>query len=184
MIRDVAVPRDIKLLLYVHLEEILEDSRDYDWPSAVRAWSKECFSQVEEKHLPWHDTSRIQMLRISMSRTSTARIMQGRDSLPRPPRQQQFHSNFANYDLYKGGPPCPEFSSAHGCNYQSGHLVAGKKMMHICSYCLAQMSALNPHPEAYCCNKQRHAVTFHFKVLLKIQWVKSLARVSLKGLTI
>lgn len=46
MIRDVSVPQDIKLLLYVHLEEILEDSRDYEWSSVVRVWSEECFSQV------------------------------------------------------------------------------------------------------------------------------------------
>lgn len=160
MIRDPVVPQDIKPLLYVHLEEILEDSREYDWPSAVRAWSEECFSQVEEKRLSWHDSGKIQLLRTSLSRTSTAKVNQGRD-LARPPRQQQFHSNYSNYDAYKGGPPCPDFNSQQGCNFQSGHIVSGRKMMHICSYCLAQSSALNPHPEPYCRNKQRHA-NYHF----------------------
>lgn len=168
MIRDVAVPRDIKPLLYVHLEEILKDARQYDWPSAVRAWSEECFGQVDEKRLSWHDTAKIQLLRTSISRTSTAKLIPSkdtsvRDNSARPPRQQQqqFYSNYSNYDMYKGGPPCPEYNSTHGCNAQSGHLVSGRKMMHICSYCLAQTSALNPHPEAYCRNKQRHA-NYHF----------------------
>lgn len=160
MIRDPVVSQDIKPLLYVHLEEILEDSREYDWPSAVRAWSEECFSQVEEKRLSWHESSKIQLLRTSISRTSTAKITNSRDNI-RPPRQQQFHSNYANYDTYKGGPPCPDFNSAQGCNQQSGHFSNGRKMMHICSYCLAQTAALNPHPEAYCRNKQRHA-NYHF----------------------
>lgn len=162
MIRDVAVPRDIKPLLYVHLEEILEDARDYDWPSAVRAWSEECFAQVDEKRLSWHDTAKIQSLRTSISRTSTAKLIPTRESTARPPRQQQHvFSNYSNYDTYKGGPPCPDFNSTQGCNQQSGHFVAGKKMMHICSYCLGHTSALNPHPEAYCRNKQRHA-NYHF----------------------
>lgn len=169
MIRDSAVPHDIKPLLYVHLEEILEDARSYDWPSAVRAWSKECFSQMDEKRLSWHETAKIQLLRTSISRTSTAKLQPklpvNKDVPNRPPRQQQqqqqFHSNYTNYDMYKGGPPCPEFNGPQGCNYQSGHLVSGRKMMHICSYCLAHTSALNPHPEAYCRNKQRHA-NYHF----------------------
>lgn len=182
MIRDPAVSPDIKPLLYVHLEEILEDARNYDWPSAVRAWSEECFSQVEEKRLSWHETAKIQMLRTSMSRTSTARISAyrdnstgqkdnsnrtsvnrdstnaQRDNTSRQPRQQQYYSN---YELYKGGPPCPDFNSSQGCNHQSGHQVGGRRMMHICAYCLAQTSALNPHPEAFCRNKQRHA-NYHF----------------------
>lgn len=181
MIRDPVVQTDIKPLLYVHLEEILEDSRDYDWQSAVRAWSEECFSQVEEKRLSWYDSAKIQSLRTSMSRTSTARISANRDnatstrsqrqqpsypdnpgrdnaSSSRSQRQQPFYSN---YDMYRGGPPCPDFNSPQGCNFQSGHQVAGKKMMHICAYCLAHTSALNPHPEPYCRNKQRHA-NYHF----------------------
>lgn len=161
MIRDVSVPRDIKPLLYVHLEEILEDARDYDWSTAVRAWSEECFSQVEEKRLSWHESAKIQLLRTSISRTSTAKLTSARDSSSRPPRQQQFFTNYSNYETYKGGPPCPDYNSGQGCTLQSGHMLSGKKMMHICSYCLAHTSALNPHSEAFCRNKQRHA-NYHF----------------------
>lgn len=48
MIRDDSVPQRIKPYLYLHLEDVLEDSCDYEWHSGVRPWSEECFVIIPE----------------------------------------------------------------------------------------------------------------------------------------
>lgn len=156
IIRDDSVSQDIKPYLYIHLEEILDDARHYDWQSAVRPWSEECFSLVAENRMAWSDKAQIQLLRMSMSRTSTARITSMKDQ---PRNRQNFYQQ--NNEQAKGGPPCPSFNSAQGCALQSGHMVSGRKMIHVCAYCLTNTSALNHHSEVNCRNKVRHA-NYHF----------------------
>lgn len=76
MIHDPATANNIKPALLRHVEEIVEDCRDYEWSTAVRRWSEECFSLVAENRLPqgWLTAGRIQLLRVSISRVSTAKI--------------------------------------------------------------------------------------------------------------
>lgn len=157
IIRDDSVSQEIKPYLYIHLEEILDDARDYDWQSAVRPWSEECFSLVAEKRLEWSDKAKIQLLRMSMSRTSTARMATKQDH----GNKIRQHSYQPASDQVRGGPPCAAFNGSQGCALPSGHLVAGKKMVHVCSYCLANTSAVNYHAEVNCRNKVRHA-NYHF----------------------
>lgn len=157
MLRDPEVPNHIKPYLYLHLEEILEDARDYEWHGAVRLWSEECFSMVAEGRLDWADKAKVQLLRMSMSRTSTARLNNTRDH-PNRPRQ---NSQAQGHDQGKGGPPCPDYNTIQGCGFPSGHMVAGKRMIHVCAYCLSNTSSFNTHSEAVCRNKQRHA-NYHF----------------------
>lgn len=80
MIKDPAVPNDIKPALLQHMEEVVEDCREYEWP-AVRRWSEEIFSLVAEGRLPggWKATSKIQMLRITLSKVITAKLHNGKD---------------------------------------------------------------------------------------------------------
>lgn len=165
MIRDESIPQNIKPQLYLHLEDVLEDACDYEWHSAVRPWSEECFGLVSEKRLTWDDTAWVQVLRTSMSRTSTARLHQQRDNYqdqgsyqarPRQGYQQPSH------DQLRGGPPCPEFNNERGCSLQSGHMVSGQRMLHICSYCLTNTASVNTHPESRCRTKQKHA-NYHFQ---------------------
>lgn len=155
MTKDVAVPDDIKPELYNHVEEILEDACTYDWAKAVRKWSEQVFNMIAHDRLPlgWKDTSRIQMMRLSISHASTARLsISNARELPKFKQS----SNVGSQDLLRGGPPCREFNSTNGCALPSGHVRAGKKMIHICSFCLANTSAANPHSEADCRNKLRH----------------------------
>lgn len=72
MNKDQAVPSNMKPYLYAHLEELIEDARDFDWATAVQPWSEEIFTLVAEGHLPegWASHSKIQMLRMTMSRAS------------------------------------------------------------------------------------------------------------------
>lgn len=51
MIKDQTVSSSIKPYLYAHLEEIIEDARQYDWATAVRPWSEEIFTLVAEGRL-------------------------------------------------------------------------------------------------------------------------------------
>lgn len=154
MTKDVTVPDEIKPELYNHVEDILEDACTYDWPKAVRKWSEQVFNMIAHNRLPlgWKDTSRIQMMRLSISHASTARlsITNAKDI----PKYKPLPN--VNQDLLKGGPPCRDFNSQNGCALPSGHLRAGKKMIHICSFCLSNTSAANPHSEAECRNKLRH----------------------------
>lgn len=153
MIRDEVVPQDIKPYLYSHVEQVLEDSRSYNWQAAVRPWSNEVFSRVAEGRFSngWASHGEIQLLRISMSQTSTAKLSMTSDA-PHSGRQQQ--STFTNKHL-RGGPQCLAFNSQKGCNLQSGHIVNGQKLIHICAYCLFNSSVARPHSEFYCRNRQR-----------------------------
>lgn len=154
MTKDHNVPDDIKPDLYNHVEELLEHACTYDWPKAVRKWSEQVFNLIAHNRLPlgWKDTSRIQMMRLSISHASTARlsITNAKDI----PKYKQ--STFTGAQDLRGGPPCRDFNNHNGCPLPSGHLRAGKKMIHICSFCLTNTSAANPHSEADCRNKLRH----------------------------
>lgn len=159
MIKDEAVPQADKPFLYAHVEEIIEDARVFDWNVAVRPWSEEIFSLVASGRLPggWAAQNKIQLLRMSTSRASTARLNQGNSAQttyqqPYPkPRQQMGQPT----EPLKGGSPCINFNSHQGCLLQSGHYVNGHKVLHICAFCLWKTASANPHPECFCRNKLR-----------------------------
>lgn len=132
MVRDEKVPAHIKPHLVTHIEQVLEDSRTYNWQTAVRPWSNEIFPRVAEGRLSdgWASYNEIQLLRISISQPSTAKIAN------LPEHQQGFRSvnqNVSN-DQLRGGPPCVNFNSQKGCSLQSGHVVNGQKLTHICAF--------------------------------------------------
>lgn len=160
MFKDPSVPASIKPALLTHVDEILDDCRSYDWEAAVRPWSEEVFSLIAEGRLPrgWDDVHGIQMLRMTISRASTAKLDQARDNTTRSkPFQQQGFQSQAGFDQnqQKGGPPCQSFNSSQGCSLQSGHMVQGKKMIHVCSYCISELSVAYPHSFVQCRNKKR-----------------------------
>lgn len=152
MIHDPMVPRNYKPALLRHIEEIVEDSRDYDWAMAVRRWSEEVFSLVAENRLPdgWLATGRIQLLWTLIAHASTAKITAQKDVKP-----LQFHSGQYNNnnDQWKGWPPCPAYNSAEGCSHASGHVVNGKRLQHVCSHCFVTNAVTYPHAEVNCRNK-------------------------------
>lgn len=169
IIKDPTVPSGIKPAILTHMDEILEDCRWYEWESAVRPWSEEVFSLIAEGRLPlgWEDTKHIQMLRMTISRASTARIYGNRGQLPRihQPQSQQQHNpaqSHPSHEQMKGGPPCPQYNSQQGCHLQSGHSFKGKKMIHVCSFCIAELSVPYPHPIINCRNKARAETQQHF----------------------
>lgn len=151
IIRDPAVPSHVKPHLITHVEQVLEDSKDYDWQTAVRPWSDEVFSRVAEGRFTngWASYQEIQMLRLTMSQASTAKIVHPKEQ---PAQKHQFQPQA---DL-RGGPPCASYNSQSGCQQQSGHLVNGRRVTHICAFCLFNTAAARPHSEFYCRNKQRH----------------------------
>lgn len=180
IIKDPTVPGAIKPALLAHMDEILEDFRWYDWESAVCPWSEEVFSLIAEGRLPlgWEDTRQIQMLRMTISRASTARIYRNREQQIRNrPSNSQPHAfaqqygtndqhknmgqSHAGHEQLKGGLPCPHYNSQQGCQFPLGHNVKGKKMIHVCSYCITEMSAPYPHPVVNCRHKAQ-ASTQHF----------------------
>lgn len=167
MIKDKAVPSNAKPYIYAHLEEVIEDARHYDWATAVRPWSEEIFTLIAEGSLPegWASQQKIQMLRMTMSRASTAKlpaqVNQSYNTQPRP-RQATIPS-----DNLRGGTPCIDYNSQHGCQQASGHLVNRRKVVHICAFCLWHSAATFPHPECYCRNRQRHNTCNHFKLMAR-----------------
>lgn len=154
MIRDESVPADIKPYLLTHVEQVLEDTREYSWHNAVRPWSNQVFSRVAEGRFAhgWASTHEIQLLRISISQTSTAKLANTTNDHQGTGRQHQLAQ--AN-DQMRGGPPCMSYNSQRGCQLPSGHIVNGQKLVHICAYCLFNASATRQHPEFFCRNKQR-----------------------------
>lgn len=163
MIRDHRISSSVKPLLYNHIQEIMEDACSFDWPTAVRPWSEEVFSQVAQGRLSWASTPAIQMLRMSMARACTAKIIHN-DAPARPAvaassqnfnqNRQRFHQGNPN-DIFRGGPPCDNCNTPNGCNLPSGHIIRGKRMIHVCKYCLFHTSASNQHSEVHCNNKAR-----------------------------
>lgn len=169
LIKEKKVPAQMKPSLYKHIQDIIEDTCMYDWATAVRPWSEEVFSQVDEGRLEWADSSSIQMLRMSMSRPSVAKIDPATGGLIKYPSVPNQHNSGQSYDrshyrqnqnqgqgqvdVLKGGPPCEFYNSQQGCTQRSGHLVRGQKMIHVCCYCLYNTSASHQHPETQCRNK-------------------------------
>lgn len=155
MVKDHRVPEEIKPYIISHLEEVNEDACEYDWPSAVRRWSEEVYTQVAEGRLPagWASTDRIQFLRLTTSRVSTARL----GAKDQPSKHRQFTAPApSNQELFRGGAPCRDFNSPQGCGLQSGHITAnGVKLIHVCAFCLINLAAVNLHSEAVCRNKVR-----------------------------
>lgn len=159
LVKDPKVDPMVKPAILTHLEEVIEDSAEFEW-QYVRRWSEEIFSMVAEGRLPkgWFSTGRIQLLRMSMSRLDAARI-----GAPKNDQQtRRFNNNSSQQEQTNrgGGPPCPAFNSPSGCALFSGHMVNGRKMLHICAFCLYQNSATNHHSESQCRNKIRHGTHF------------------------
>lgn len=167
MIKDPAVPANIKPYLYSHMEELVEDAADYDWQTAVRPWSEEIFTLIAEGRLAegWADHSKIQMLRMTISRASTAKLStynQSNNNFQARSRQPGSNPPQSNESL-RGGSPCINFNSPQGCHLQSGHFANGKKLLHICAFCLWNSATPHPHAECYCRNKQRFNNQGHFQ---------------------
>lgn len=158
IVKDPKIDPRIKPSLLAHLEDVIEDACDFQWP-AVRRWSEETFSLIAENRLPngWYSSHRIQLLRVSMSRIDNAKL--SFEVEPTPQHKHQFTAQ--QTDNLKGGSPFPAFNSPTGCTHQSGHVMGGRRMLHICSYCLVQCSTGYQHSEASCRNKEKFGMP-HF----------------------
>lgn len=166
IIDDESVNPAIKPDIITHMREVAEDACEFERNGYVRRWSEEVFSLIAEDRLPggWAATARIQNLRTGMSRVDAARLVAPRDvahpnrdaSHSKRPATQTYHPD----TVLRGGPPCAAFNSPQGCTSQSGHMLNGKKQIHVCSYCLLNNAAA--HSEAMCRNKQRHSAS-HFQ---------------------
>lgn len=159
MIDDERTDPMIKPDILMHMKEVAEDACDFEWQGYVRNWSEEVFSLISENRLPmgWGSTARIQNLRTGMSRVQSARLAQQKETV----NPKKYPTANHQSDNLRGGPPCKDFNSGAGCTLQSGHLLHGKRQVHVCSYCLVNTAAAHPHSEAHCRTKQRHAAS-HF----------------------
>lgn len=157
IIHDPKTDSDIKPCLMVHIEQIIEDAREFEWETGVRRWSEEVFSRITEGRLlnGWLSYDEIQRMRMVIAQSkpivSRPQAQFSRNNYNRPQSNQLQSSQ----DILKGGPPCPDYNSATGCTLNSGHIKQGKRLVHVCSFCLHHTSATNTHPEIYCRNKVR-----------------------------
>lgn len=147
---------DVKPCLMMHIEQIVEDALEFDWELGVRRWSEEVFSRISEGRLVngWHGYEEIQRMRMVIAQSKPlAPGQQGQNNYKDNYNKRQNYQSQSQQDVHRGGPPCPEYNSATGCTLNSGHIKQGKRMVHVCSFCLHHTSATNNHPEAYCRNK-------------------------------
>lgn len=163
IIREKRVPADIKPKLYKHIQDIIEDLCSFDWATAIRPWSEEIFSQVDQGRIQWSDTATIQMLRMSISRTATAKIDHSANTVPKNTQAYDRVDNkfrqpgqISSADVFKGGPPCKLYNSPQGCSLPSGHIVKGQRLIHVCKHCLLYTSAAHQHSEVQCRNKTKN----------------------------
>lgn len=168
MLHDHKTDPDIKPCLMLHMEQIVEDGREFEWATGVRRWSEETFSRIAEGRMlnGWHSYDEIKRLRMIISQSKPI-------STHQPPTQKEqsykrhTQGSQQGYEMLRGSPPCPAYNSTTGCNLNSGHISNGKRMVHICAFCLHNTSAVNPHPEAQCRNKIRltgsNASASHFQ---------------------
>lgn len=154
MIRDEKLDPQLRPYLNNHLVEVIEDSCDFQWEN-VRRWSEEVFGLIAEERLPggWAATSRIQMLRMSISRLHSARYNLNKDQTHRDVNKKPNPTYTQNQEL-KGG-PCQAYNSPSGCNFPSGHVVNGRKQQHVCTFCLFNNCAAYTHSEMQCRNKTK-----------------------------
>lgn len=164
MMDDDRIDPSTKPAILEHMREVAEDACEFEWGGYVRRWSEEVFNLIAEKRLPggWGATARIQNLRTGMSRVDSARLSKFEHprSQPTANRDQpsrRYGQASHQTDPLRGGPPCKDFNSQHGCSLASGHMSQGKKQVHVCAYCLINTAAAHPHSEAHCRTKQRHA---------------------------
>lgn len=167
---DDRVDPSVKPDILNHMREVAEDACEFDWSGHVRRWSEEVFDLVAEGRLVggWSAHAKIQNLCTGMSRVDSARMSAPRDNTAntnrKPAAAASQHENFRSghqSEVFKGGPPCPQFNSSQGCHLPSGHMANGKKQIHVCSYCLVNTAAAHPHSESHCRTKQRHTSS-HF----------------------
>lgn len=147
---------------------MIEDSCDFEWDS-VRRWSEEVFTLIAENRLPggWSATSRIQMLRMTISRSLLHRAYPPRDNTQRDnwrqhPIQQYAQQQTQSVEAPKNGPPCTAYNGPSGCPLPAGHVVNGRKVQHVCTFCLYNSCAAYTHPEFQCRNKNRYPPPHHF----------------------
>lgn len=99
---------DIKPCLMVHIEQIVEDAREFEWEAGVRGWSEEVFSRISEGRLVngWHSYDEIQRMRmiIAQSKPITTRPQAQSYTRENFGRKQQFQ-NQPQFDILRGGPP-------------------------------------------------------------------------------
>lgn len=99
LMKEQKVPLNTKPLLYKHIQNIVEDACMFDWTTAVRPWSEEVFSQVNEGRLTWDDSASIQMLRMSMSRTTVAKIDPATGSVIKHAATSDRRNNTQTYEI-------------------------------------------------------------------------------------
>lgn len=159
IIHDVKTDPDLKPCLMIHIEQIVEDAREFEWEAGVRRWS-EVFSRVTEGRLlnGWHSYDEIQRMRMVIAQSKSivsqphAQFNSRNTYNNNTYNRTQRHQSQPSQEILKGGPPCPEYNSATGCTLNSGHIKHGKRLVHVCSFCLQHTSAANTHPEVYCRN--------------------------------
>lgn len=156
MICDDKLNPALRPYLNTHLVEVIEDSCDFQWEN-VRAWSEEVFGLIAEDHLPggWAAVSRVQMLRMSMSRIHTARQHFLKDPTQKDSQKRFTQPSIRNNDPIRGG-PCQAFNSPAGCNLPSGHIISGCRQQHVCKFCLFNSCATYTHSEMQCRNKTKY----------------------------
>lgn len=157
MIKDPTIDPSTRPALINHMEEIIEDSCEYEWVG-IRRWSEEVFSLLAENRLAngWGATHRIQMLRMTLARIPLGQFQPQKEFQPRRQFSPVFNNNNSS-EATRGGPPCHAYNSQAGCNQPSGHLVNGRRMLHVCTYCLLNSSVGYTHPESQCRNKSKFA---------------------------
>ena len=162
IIEDANLPAEYKPALVTHLDEVQEDAHEYPWPN-VRRWSEEVFTRIGEKRLKWSEENKIQMLRVSFSRTGTTLTSQstvantgGGSGKGNTGSGRATTAN--SKEQLRGGPPCKEFNSG-ACTQQGGHMVEGRRRPHICSYCIRNFSSIHTHAEKDCDIKKRQNTT-------------------------
>lgn len=158
MIRDPKIDPAIRPYLNSHMLEIIEDSCEFEWES-VRRWSEEVFTLINENRLPggWSAVPRIQMLRMTISRSPMHKQYPPRLFPQRDQSRQQQVSHPQPSESNRNGPPCTAYNSPSGCPLPTGHVVNGRKAQHVCTFCLYNSCSAYTHPEVQCRNKNKYA---------------------------
>lgn len=84
MIHDSKTPHDIKPCLVLHIEQIVEDAREYEWETGVRRWSEEVFSRITKGRLfkGWHSVDERQRMRMILAQSKPLAAMPQRSYNP------------------------------------------------------------------------------------------------------
>ena len=133
-----------------HIQALMKDDEMYQWP-AVRTWSEKVIKNIIEGDWTWDSKVDISTLRMD---TVVPQKRNGQDA--KRPNTGCIVELSTEVASARAGPICRGYNTGL-CKIKGDHIVGGQRRVHVCLYCVMELSKASSHPEYTCYTKHgRH----------------------------